>query len=141
TAGALAAEMGRVLDAPAGFAEPLVRVGAAYGLAGTLRSLPVLLVAGREALPREILSKGSSPSEAADQLRSLAASGLEALEPARHALRGLPRRAVAAALPAVLARRDLARLSSPGWRWDTPPGPRGLGDRMAVTWAGLRSRV
>ncbi|MDR3535502.1 MAG: phytoene synthase, partial [Acetobacteraceae bacterium] len=45
-----------------------------------------------------------------------------------------PKTAVAAALPAVLARRDLRRLSVPG-------GPRGFGDRFAVTLAGVTGRV
>jgi phytoene/squalene synthetase len=46
----------------------------------------------------------------------------------------LPRRAIAAALPAILARRDLSR---------APPVPleRGAGDRLAVTLAGLAGRV
>jgi hypothetical protein len=46
--------------------------------------------------------------------------------------------ALAAALPAVLARRDLARIAR-----DRPPaGPaRGLADRIAVVWAGLRGQL
>ena len=44
--------------------------------------------------------------------------------------RRVRRSAVAAALPAVLARRDLAR-------WPRPAAPRGLGDRLAVIAAGL----
>jgi len=47
----------------------------------------------------------------------------------------LPRGAIAAALPAVLARRDLAR-----WPRLAPP-QRGIGDRMAVTIAGFRRRL
>jgi len=38
---------------------------------------------------------------------------------------------IAAALPAVLARRDLKRGPEPR------PQPRALADRLAVTWAGL----
>ncbi|MBR0671340.1 hypothetical protein GXW76_09170, partial [Roseomonas soli] len=48
----------------------------------------------------------------------------------------VPRGALAAALPAVLARRDLVRLAA----GRDVPG-RGLGDRLAVTLAGLRGRV
>jgi len=44
---------------------------------------------------------------------------------------------VAAALPAVLAARDLARLAA----GREVPAPRGFGDRAAVAWAGLRGRV
>ncbi len=43
----------------------------------------------------------------------------------------LPRGAIAAALPAVLARRDLRRIGR----------PRGVADRLAVTMAGLLGRV
>lgn len=47
----------------------------------------------------------------------------------------VPRGAIAAALPAVLARRDLAR-------WPRlAPAQRGIGDRLAVTVAGLRGRL
>ncbi|SHJ47754.1 phytoene synthase [Roseomonas rosea] len=143
TAGALAAETGRILDAGAGFAEALARAGAAYGLAGTLRSLPHLLAAGRRPLPGEILPANTPLSDpaAAGAIRALAGRGLGMLGEARRALSGLPRRSIAAALPAVLAGRDLRRLASPGWRWDAPPAPRGAGDRMAVAWAGLRGRL
>jgi phytoene synthase len=47
----------------------------------------------------------------------------------------VPRGAIAAALPAVLARRDLARWPS------LAPARRGIGDRLAVTIAGLRKRL
>jgi 15-cis-phytoene synthase len=46
----------------------------------------------------------------------------------------LRRRSLAAILPAVLARRDLRRIGS-------PPGPRGLGDRLAVVTAAIAGRV
>jgi phytoene synthase len=46
----------------------------------------------------------------------------------------VPRAVVAAALPAVLARRDLAR-------WPTVVLPRRLGDRLAVIFAGLSGRI
>jgi len=141
TAGTLAAEMGRALGAPEALAGPLARAGMAYGLAGTLRSLPVLLTSGRQPLPLDILPEGAVPSERAAALRELAATGLAELRPTRMALRGLPRRAIAAALPLVLARRDLAREASAGWQWDAGPRPRGAGDRLAVAWAGLRGRV
>jgi len=51
----------------------------------------------------------------------------------------LPRRAVAAALPLVLARRDLRRLAAaPARAWTAE---RGLGDRLSVALAGLGGRV
>ena len=46
----------------------------------------------------------------------------------------IPRSAVAAILPAVLARRDLAR-------WPSAAMPRGFGDRMAVVVAGMTGRI
>ncbi|MFC7735944.1 squalene/phytoene synthase family protein [Roseomonas sp. GCM10028921] len=133
TAGAMALETGRILGAPEGSLEGLRRIGTAYGLAGTLRSLAALAAQERDPLP-----PGRDPAEAA---RDLASEGLALLEEGRRSLSSLPRQAVAAALPAVLARRDLRRVLRPGWQPGTPPAPRGLGDRLAVTWAGWRGRV
>ncbi|MFH5927047.1 phytoene/squalene synthase family protein [Roseomonas xinghualingensis] len=141
TSGALAVEMGRVLGAPDALAEPLARAGMAYGLAGTLRSLPVLLANGREPLPHDILPQGAAPSGQAVVLREMATSGLAELRSTRAALRSLPRQAIAAALPLVLARRDFVREASAGWQWDAEPRSRGAGDRLAVAWAGLRGRI
>jgi phytoene synthase len=59
---------------------------------------------------------------------------LAALDGAR---RDVPRGAVAAALPAVLAARDLRRLAA----GREVPAPRGVADRLAVMGAGLRGRV
>jgi phytoene synthase len=65
-------------------------------------------------------------------LGDLAEAGMRLLDGAQ-GLR-LPRAAVAAGLPGVLARRDLRRgLPS--------AGPRGLGDRLAVTLAGMTGRL
>ena len=133
TAGAMAAETGRILGASEEGLEALRRIGTAYGLAGTLRSLAALAVQERDPLP-----PGRDPPEAA---RDLAREGLALLEDGRRSLLSLPRQAVAAALPAVLARRDLRRVLRPDWQPGAPPAPRGLGDRLAVTWAGWRGRV
>jgi phytoene synthase len=46
----------------------------------------------------------------------------------------VPKPSIAAALPVVLARRDLARPLD-------APGPRGIGDKLAVTWAALTGRL
>jgi phytoene synthase len=78
-----------------------------------------------------------APDSAAPVVRALAAEGLSRLAAPRRAAAALPRQAVAAALPAVLAARDLARLAA----GREVPAPRGLGDRLAVTLAGLRGRV
>ncbi|UPG71496.1 hypothetical protein MVG78_13070 [Roseomonas gilardii subsp. gilardii] len=70
----------------------------------------------------------------------MATEALPVLAQAREALRGLPKPAIAAALPLVLARRDLGRIAA-GADLSRPPGPRGGLDRIAVAWAGLRGRV
>lgn len=133
TVGGLAAEMGRVLGAPEGAMEGLRRIGTAYGLGGTLRSAGVLAAQGRDPLPA-----GLGAGQAA---RQLASEGLRLLGEGREGLAALPRQAVAAALPAVLAGRDLRRVLAPGWNPGTAPEPRGLADRLAVAWAGWRGRV
>jgi phytoene synthase len=137
-AGGLAVAAARLLAAPD--PEVVRPLGAAYGIAGILRSLPVMAAAGRCPLPPDLLAAHGLSPEAA-----MAAPGAPQLLPvlgelareARSLLRtaeAVPRSAVAAALPAVLARRDLGR-------WPKVDRPRGLGDRLAVTWAGLTGRV
>jgi phytoene synthase len=133
TAGTMAAETGRVLGAPEGIMEGLRQIGTAYGVAGTLRSLSVLAAQGRDPL-----SQGADAREAG---RDLARQGLSVLEAGRRELAALPKPAVAAALPAVLARRDLRRVLRQDWQPGIPPWQRGLGDRAAVAWAGWRGRV
>jgi phytoene synthase len=140
-AGGVAVAAARLLGAPE--PEAMRPLGAAYGVAGLLRSAKLLAAHGRCLLPADLLAAQGVPVEAAiaapdsapvravltrlaDEGRALLRQGIAA---------PLPRRAIAAALPAVLARRDLARW--PG----LAPAPRGLGDRLAVTVAGLRKRV
>lgn len=114
--------------------------GAAYGAAGLLRAsgllaarqrclLPTDLLARRGLVPEGFISEPES-APAREALRDVAAVGRDLLARAPR-VRG---RAVAAALPAVWARRDLRRLPS-------SLGPRGLGDRLAVIWAGLAGVV
>lgn len=138
-AGGLAVAAGRLLghDRP----EELRPLGAAYGVAGVLRSVPTLAAQRRCLLPADLLAEqGLSPEAAIAEpdtpsvqtvLRRLASEGRALLAAGPRRVRG---RGVAAVLPAVLARRDLLR--SP-----VPSGPRGLGDRLAVTVAGLTGRV
>ena len=115
-------------------------LGAAYGVAGILRAVPMLARQGRCLLPADVLTKcGLSPAalvggaDAAPVIRDLAAEGLALLRPER-----LGRHVIAAVLPAVLARRDLVRLRATAMGSDVP---RGLGDRLAVTWAAWRGRI
>lgn len=136
-AGGVAVAAGRALGAPE--PELLRPFGTAYGVAGLVRGMPALAVRGRCLLPEDLLrAHGVSPEEALAApasppvrkvLSVLVQEGRALL--ARAAGTRLPRDAVAAALPAVLARRDLAR-------WSAPRMPRGLGDRLAVGLAALR---
>lgn len=98
----------------------LAACGAAYGAGAMLRHWPVLQKAGGRYL---------FPGEA-DGLRQ---AGLVFLAEAEQKIaRGSL--AAKAALPAVLARRDLQRDSNQAGR------PRGLGDKCAVIAAGLKTR-
>ena len=128
----------RMLGAPD--PEALRRLGAAYGVAGLLRSIPAHARQGRCLLPGDVLAEHGLTREQviANPIAApiepvicfLARQGLALLDrPVR-----LPRGVVAAALPAVLARRDLRQ--APAFAVY-----RGLGDRMAVMRAGLRGRV
>jgi phytoene synthase len=139
-AGGLAVAAGRLLGAPE--PELLRPVGAAFGVSGMLRSVAALAAQRRCLLPADVLETHGLVPEAvvlnpadpalAPVLRVLAEAGMRLLDGAQ-GLR-LPRAAVAAGLPGVLARRDLRRgLPS--------AGPRGLGDRLAVTLAGMTGRL
>ena len=132
-AGGLAVAAARLLGA----AEPEAfrAFGAGYGAAGVLRSVRVLAAQGRCLLPADILAEhGLVPESiiagvaAEPVIRRLVTEG-QALLAAGRAAR-VPKHAIAAALPAVLARRDLAR-------WPVVAAARGLGDRLAVVVAGV----
>jgi phytoene synthase len=139
-AGGLAVAAAAALGAP----DPEVfrLFGAAYGVAGLSRSAGVMAAQGACMLPRDLLAEhGLSPEAFIDDPGS---------EPARAAQHDIVRvgqmfvaeaaavpvirRAVAAALPAVLAQRDLNR-------WPSAAMPRRLGDRLAVVFAGMTGRV
>ena len=140
TAGGLAVASARLLGAPE--PEALRPFGAAYGIAGVLRSVPLLARQQRCLLPIDVLAAHDLSPEAViaapasepvfRAMATLAAEGHTLLGHARGTR--IPRSAIAAALPAVLARRDLAR---------PPPYPlwRGLGDRLAVLRAALAGRI
>ena len=89
-------------------------LGAAYGISGILRAAPFLARHGRSLLP----------ADGTPETKLLAAA--RALLGSRAPRAGLP-----AALPAVYARRDLAR----------PYRPRGLTDRLAVLAAAVTGRL
>jgi hypothetical protein len=118
-----------------------------------LRSVPALARQGRCLLPADLLAAHGLGTEAV--LRDPHAPGLRAVAAAllgpEAGLRAPPAEAVprlwiAAALPGVLARRDarrlLARRGSPAGEGAPGGGVgRGVADRLAVTWAGLRGRA
>ncbi|MGI4975892.1 MAG: squalene/phytoene synthase family protein [Janthinobacterium lividum] len=142
-AGGLAAEAARSLGGSTDGAETARALGAAYGVAGMLRSVPALARQGRCLLPEDVLARHGldrdgviaaprSPGMAGVRAE-LAGEGQTLLRRGR-AVR-LPRRVAASVLPAVLARRDLRRGG------EGEPGPRSLGDRVAVMLAAARGRV
>jgi phytoene synthase len=136
SAGGVMVAAGRLLGVPD--PEALRPLGAAYGIAGLLRSIPMHSRQGRCLLPVDVLAGHdltpghviAEPSAEAVRpvMQRLAHEGLILLRPLR-----LPRRSIAAALPAVLARRDLRRAPS--------YPPRGIADRLAVVAAGAAARV
>ncbi len=140
TAGGVAVAAGRALGATGPALDALRDLGAGYGVAGILRSIPALARQTRCVLPADILAQHgigaddviADPASVAVaavrmQIAAIASEWLAAGRAVR-----LPRRAIAAALPAVLARRDLASARI---------APRGLADRLAVTVAAARGRV
>ena len=144
TAGGFAYAAGLALGGSVEDAEKLRALGAAYGLAGVLRSVTAHAAQGRCLLPGDRLAAAGLNAEAvisaptapalAALCAEMAAEGLEAL---RTAPRDVPKALMAPALPVVLAARDLRRLVA----GKVVPAPRGVLDRVAVIWAGWRGRV
>jgi len=148
SAGGFAVAAGRLLGAPAESLGALQTLGAAYGMAGVLRSLPSQAMHGRCLLPADLLAERNlTPVDVArdprqpgvaEVGRQLAEEGLALARGGKAKLGRLPKGAIAAALPGWLAARDLKRMLAKGWDPAQPPHPRGLGDRLAVMWAGWR---
>ena len=110
TGGRLARIAGKFLGVDSPEVEDL---GTAYAISGILRAAPYLARQNRSLLPAD----GTEPEYLAEHARKLLR-----VKP--------PRSALAAALPAVFARRDLTR-----------PHERNVWDRIAVLRAGLTGRV
>lgn len=135
-AGALMVSAARVLgmEQP----EPMLPWGAAVGVAGVLRNLPAFARQGRCVLPLDLLADcGLTPGQViTDPARASAAVRTRLIDRATTWLTArpdVPTTAIAAALPVLFARRDLAR--------PIVPRERGLGDKLAVTLAALAGRL
>ncbi len=141
SAGGIAVAAGQLLGVPD--SERLRAGGAAFGAARVIRWNHALAQRGRCLLPADLLADaGISVHEAVaapgspevtSVLRRLAVEGRGFL--AKAPAGRMPRAHVAAALPGVLARRDLRRDPTRHF------GPRGFADRLAVTWSGLTGWV
>jgi phytoene synthase len=137
-AGGLAVAAGRALGASQ--PEALRPYGAAYGVAALLRATGALASQGRCMLPQDLLMQhGLSPEAFIYDPASVSARAVLALVVREgvgflRSARRVPKAVVAAALPAVLARRDFAH-------WPNVSQPRRLGDRLAVLVSALTGRV
>ena len=136
--GALAEAAGMLLGAAPAALDRLRALGAAYGIAGTLRSMAALARQGRCVLPVDLLARaGLSPEAAIADPGAALAAVTPTLTEAGQTLLGrrerVPSGLIAAALPGALARRDLGR--------PMLAAPRGLGDRLAVLRAAVSRRV
>ncbi len=120
----------------------LLDMGAATEASRVLRAVPVHARHGRCLLPADALAAqdlspeavigAAAPDRLLRVVADLAAEALEVLGPPRR----VARPARAAALPVVLARRDLRRLAR-----GLPPRPRGTADRLAVMAAAWSGRM
>jgi phytoene synthase len=126
-------------------------VGIAYGLAGLLLAVPFRAAHGRIDLPQDLLDEaGLHPGAVKEArgdprlakiLRVLALRAGHHLTEARRHRRQVPRAAVPALLPAVIAERELARLAAADYDPFQPALGRpdgGLSLRLA--WAAWRGR-
>ncbi|MGH7093965.1 MAG: phytoene/squalene synthase family protein [Stellaceae bacterium] len=116
---------GEILGLPEGAASaPLRAAGIAYGLAGLLRAMPFHAAAGRSYIPGDLAAdNGLDPADYRSRRSSpalrrvaeaLADRARQRLAAARRDRATIPRRALGAALPAVVASRYLARLERAG---------------------------
>ncbi len=133
--GGFAVAAGRMLGAAGPELAALQGIGAAQGLAAVLRNAMALAARGRCLLPLDALAEeGLDPWQAVAEPARLAPVVRRLAQPPEP-----PRRwsaaLIPAALPAVLARRDLSRLAR------GRPAGRGTADRVAVLLAAWRRRT
>lgn len=137
--GGLAVAMGRLLGATGPELLALQEHGAAQGLAALLRNTGLLASRGRCLLPLDLLAEAgltleeaiADPAATQPLARRLAAQALAGLPKPRR----WPRPLLAAALPAIAARRDLARIAA------GRPAARGTGDRLSILLGWVLSRA
>ncbi len=126
-------------------------VGVAHGLAGLLLALPFRAAYGRVDLPQDLLDEaGLHPGLVKDAkadprlakiVRVVALRAAHHLAEARARRRQMPRQALPALLPAVIAERGLARLAAVGH--DPFAAALGRPDgslSLRLTWAAWRRR-
>jgi len=113
SAGKLARIAGQVLGADS---ERIEDLGTAYGISGILRAAPFLAVQNRTLMPAD----GTTAETLIAEAKRLLQNGDKP-----------PRIALAAALPAVYAKRDLGK----------PYAPRGPADKLAILRAAFTGRV
>ena len=126
TAGGVAVAAGHALGLGQDWDADLRKLGAAYGVAGILRSAAAWQ--RRSQLPSDLLASPGWPSLArtlGDQGRAWLAEGSR---------RRVPRESSAASLVATLARRDLGRA-------EKPFRPRGAADRLAIVFTAILPRL
>ncbi len=136
TAGGLAVAAGRLLGAEPDILPRLRSLGAAYGAAGQILNVAALARQERCLLPEDVLdAHGLTPSHVLHNPASaapvLAQLTQEALRLMQAGAGRYPGAVIAAALPSVLARRDLRRGRH----------HRGGGDKLAVVVTALLGRV
>jgi NADH dehydrogenase [ubiquinone] 1 alpha subcomplex assembly factor 6 len=131
--------------------EPSRHIGIAWALTGLLRAVPVHASRRRSFLPRDLVERAGldlegvfngRPDEGLRVVaRQIATRAREHLQAARGLRRKVPRGAVPALLPAVLADRYLARLERTGFSLFDGGLQRPGGDRaLRLLWAALRGR-
>ena len=140
-AGGVAVAAGRALGAAPAAVGALRAIGSAYGVSGVLRSVPALARQSRTVLPADALADAgltdadvfANPADrrlapVADRLRAIGQAWLCAGRSQR-----LPRSVLAAALPGVLAHRDLEHTHVMTLRT--------FGDKAAITAAAILGRI
>lgn len=124
----------------------IASLGVAYEVTRIARNLPKILASGRCPLPQSIIDEYhlqrtddgilTSPETIFSIRQMLRDKALGYLK-AGSDVRVLGRKKIAAALPAILAKRDLKKYK----QWDHLSEKRGAGDQLAVIWSNFRGKA